>query len=184
MGLDRADAYALLHNYLYVLKLPEGVINLEANIPSRNLNLVALTTQLVARSDMHPALINLLLMAAKEVHKTGGEFEPDGEFPTPKYLDFNLNSDAEQFYKFGPPFLQCYLPFWIAILLSRIIIFLLPVVAVVLPFFQIMPLTYSWLGDAKKAEKPNLINWASCALILLDLKIILHRVFSSIHSLP
>ena len=39
-------------------------------------------------------------------------------------------------------------------------------------------------GDAKKAEKPNRIDWASCVLILFDLKIILHQVFLSIHSLP
>ena len=38
--------------------------------------------------------------------------------------------------------------------------------------------------DAKKAEKPNRIDWASCAIMLFDLKIILHQVFSSIHSLP
>ncbi len=144
MGLERADAYALRYHFLFVLKLPEGVIDFEANIPSRDLTLVAPTTQLVARPDMHPALVNLLLMAAKEVHKTGGEFEREGEFPSPKYLDFPLSSDAERFYKFGPPFLQRYLPFWIAILINRFILLLLPLIAVVLPFFKLMPMVYRW----------------------------------------
>jgi len=80
--MKKADAYALLHHFLYVLKLPEGVIDFEENIPSRDLNLVAPTTQLVARSELHPALVNLLLMAAEEIHKSGGEFEREGEFPT------------------------------------------------------------------------------------------------------
>ena len=144
MGLERAYAYALLHHYLYVLKLPEGVIDFEDNIPARDLTLVALTTQLVARSDLHPAVVDLLLMAAKEVHKTGGEFEREGEFPSPKYLDFPLSEEAERFYKLGPPFLQRYLPFWAAILVNRFILLLLPIVAVVLPFIRLMPMIFKW----------------------------------------
>ena len=144
MGLERAEAYALLYHYLYVLKVPEGVINFEANIPARDLTLVAPTTQLVARSNLHPALVNLLLEAAKIVHESGGEFEREGQFPTPKYLDFKLSPEAERFYKFGPPFLQRYLPFWVAILVSRITLLLLPLVAVVLPLFKLMPIIYRW----------------------------------------
>ncbi len=144
MGLERAEAYALLYHYLYVLKVPEGVIDFAANIPPHDLTLVAPTTQLVARPDLHPALINLLLMAAKEVHKFGGDFEREGEFPAPKYLDFELSPEAERFYKFGPPFLQRYLPFWVAIFVSRMTILLLPLVAVFLPIFKLMPLIYRW----------------------------------------
>jgi TRAP transporter TAXI family solute receptor len=149
MGLERAEAYALLYHYLYVLKVPEGVIDLEANIPAHDITLVAPTTQLVARSDLHPALINLLLEAAKVVHKFGGDFEREGEFPTPKYLDFKLSAEAERFYKYGPPFLQRYLPFWIAILVSRMTILLLPLIAVVLPLFKLMPLIYRWRMRSK-----------------------------------
>ena len=149
MGLERAEAYALLYHYLYVLKVPEGVIDFEANIPSRDLTLVAPTTQLVARPDLHPALIIFLLEAAKEVHEFGGEFEREGEFPTPKYLDFKLSPEAERFYKFGPPFLQRYLPFWIAILVSRMAVLLLPLVAVVLPIFKLLPLIYRWRMRSK-----------------------------------
>ena len=65
MGLERAKAYALRYHYLHVLEVPEGVLNFEANIPSRDITLVAVTTQLAARSDLHPALINLLLQAAE-----------------------------------------------------------------------------------------------------------------------
>ena len=149
MGIERADAYALRFHYLYVLKLPEGVIDLAANIPARDLTLVAPTTQLVARPDLHPALINLLLAAAKVVHESGGEFEREGEFPTAQYLDFKLSPDAERFYEFGPPFLQRYLPFWIAILVRRMTILLLPLVAVVLPLFKLMPLIYRWRMRSK-----------------------------------
>ena len=144
MGLERAEAYALLYHSLYVLKVPEGAIDFEANIPARDISLVAPTTELVARPDLHPALITLLLEAAEIVHESGGDFEREGEFPTPKYLDFKLSPEADRFYKFGPPFLQRYLPFWVAILVSRLTILLLPFVVVVVPIFKLMPLIYRW----------------------------------------
>jgi TRAP-type uncharacterized transport system substrate-binding protein len=149
MGFERAEAYALIYHYLYVLKLPEGVIDFEANIPARDLSLVAPTTQLVARPDLHPALINLLLEATEIVHESGGDFEREGEFPTPKYLDFKLSPEAERFYKHGPPFLQRYLPFWVAIFVSRMTILLLPLIAVILPLFKVLPLVYRWRVRSK-----------------------------------
>jgi hypothetical protein len=110
---------------------------------------VAPTTQLVARPDLHPALVNLLLEAAEVVHEFGGEFEHEGEFPTPRYLDFKLSPEAERFYKHGPPFLQRYLPFWVAVLVNRLTILLLPIIAVVLPLFKLMPLIYRWRMRSK-----------------------------------
>ncbi|MFC1828145.1 TAXI family TRAP transporter solute-binding subunit, partial [Thermodesulfobacteriota bacterium] len=144
MGIERARAYALRHHFLYVLKLPEGVIDFEANIPSRNLTLVAPTTQLVARSDLHTALISLLIQAAEEIHQKGGGFEREGEFPSPKYIDFKLSEEADRFYESGPSFLRRYLPFWMAVFLSRMIVMLLPFVALLFPFFRIMPALYRW----------------------------------------
>jgi TRAP transporter TAXI family solute receptor len=144
MGLERAQAYALRYHYLHVLEMPEGVLNFEANIPSRDIVLVAVTTQLAARSDLHPALITLLLQAAKEVHHKGGGFEKQGQFPSPKYVDFDLSREAARFYKSGPPFLQRYLPFWVANFLTRMVVMLVPLFALLYPLFKIMPLIYKW----------------------------------------
>jgi uncharacterized protein len=144
MGLQRAEAYALRYHYLHVLKLPEGVIDFQDNIPSRDLTLVAPSTQLVARSDLHPALIDLFLQTAEKVHKSGGGFERLGEFPAPKYLDFELSQEAKRFYKSGSPFLQRYLPFWVANFLNRIKIMLLPLVALLYPLVKLMPPIYRW----------------------------------------
>ncbi len=144
MGLERAEAYALRYHYLHVLKLPEGVIDFQDNIPSRDLTLVAPTTQLVARSDLHPALIELFLQTAEEVHKSGVGFERRGEFPAPKHLDFELSQEAKRFYQSGTPFLQRYLPFWVANFLSRMKVMLLPLVALLYPLFKLMPTIYRW----------------------------------------
>jgi hypothetical protein len=144
MGLERAGAYALRYHYLHVFRLPEGVIDFQNNIPSHDLTLVAPTAQLVARSDLHPALVDLFLETAEKIHKSGGGFESRGEFPSPKYLDYELNEDAKRFYRSGPPFLQRYLPFWVATFLSRMKIMLLPLVALLYPLFKLMPPIYRW----------------------------------------
>ncbi|UCG11074.1 MAG: TAXI family TRAP transporter solute-binding subunit [Deltaproteobacteria bacterium] len=144
VGLERAEAYALRYHYLHVQKLPEGVIDFEANIPPRDMNLVAPATQLAARTDLHPALVDLLLQAATEVHGAGGGFEGEGEFPAPKYLDFPLSKEARQYYKSGTPFLQRYLPFWVANFLARMKVLLLPLLALMFPLFKLMPPLYRW----------------------------------------
>ena len=144
MGLERAEAYALRYHYLHVLKLPEGVIDFQENIPSHDLTLVAPSTQLVARSDLHPALIELFLQTAEKVHESGGGFERRGEFPAPKYLDFELSPEAKRFYQSGPLFLQRYLPFWVANFLNRMKIMLLPLLALLYPLFKLMPPIYRW----------------------------------------
>jgi len=144
MGLQRAEAYALRYHYLHVLKLPEGVIDFQDNIPSHDLTLVAPSTQLVARSYLHPALIELFLQTAKKVHESGGGYERQGEFPAPKYLDFELSPEAKRFYQSGSPFLQRYLPFWVANFLNRMKIMLLPLVALLYPLVKLMPPIYRW----------------------------------------
>ena len=104
MSMKRAPAYAARLHYLSVLELPGGAIDFARNTPPSRINLLAPTTQLVARADFHAALIDLLLQAATEVHSSGGLFEKPGEFPAPKYLDFKLSKEAERFYKSGPSF--------------------------------------------------------------------------------
>ncbi len=144
MGVERAEAYSLRYHYLYVLNLPEGVLDFVTNSPDRDLLLVAPTTQLVARSDLHPALVNLILQAAEEVHETGGAFEREGMFPSSKYLDFELSEEAERFFESGPPFLQRYFPFWVAVFVTRMKVMLLPLVALLFPLFRLMPVVYRW----------------------------------------
>jgi TRAP-type uncharacterized transport system substrate-binding protein len=144
LGIQRAEAYTFLHPYLYLLKLPEGVIDLEANIPSSTLKLVASTTELVAKNDLHPALVNLLMQAAAEVHETGTAFERRREFPSTEYLAFELSEEAENYFNSGPTFLQRYLPFWVANYITRMKILLVPLVVVFYPLFKLVPLLYGW----------------------------------------
>jgi hypothetical protein len=148
-SVDRVKAFTNRYRYLSEVILPEGVIDLQENIPSQDISLLAPAAQLVAREDFHPALVDLLLQAAKKTHEAGGLFETPGEFPSPRYLDFPLSKESRRFFRFGPPFLQRYLPFWVAIFLSRMKVMLLPLLALLYPLFKIMPPFYRWRMRAR-----------------------------------
>jgi hypothetical protein len=96
----------------------------------------------VADKDFHPALTDLLLLAAAEINGRGGLFEMPGEFPAPKFLDFQLSEEARRFYETGPSFLRRYLPFWLANFLIRMKIMLLPLLALFFPLVRLLPPFY------------------------------------------
>ncbi len=144
MSFERAEAYTRRHRYLSSVPLPQGVVDLEKNIPPVDTILIAPTANLVVRKDFHPALADLLLQAATEIHGSGDVFERGGEFPSAKYLEFPLSKEAERYYKHGPSFLQRYLPFWAATLVQRMVVMLIPLVALLFPLFKIVPPTYRW----------------------------------------
>ena len=144
MSFARATTYTRLHPFLSAVTLPEGVIDLQANFPSRDTVLLAATANLVVAEDFHPALVSLLLQAATRVQGTGDVFTRPGTFPNRDNLEFALNEDARRFYKHGPPFLQRYLPFWTASMIDRLKVMLVPLLTLLLPLVKIMPPTYRW----------------------------------------
>lgn len=68
--------------------------------------MLAPTSNLVASPNLHPALVDLLLQAADQIHEGGSLFALPGEFPSPNYLDFPLSVEAKRFFEHGPPFLR------------------------------------------------------------------------------
>jgi TRAP transporter TAXI family solute receptor len=144
MSFPRAEAYSRLYPFLSRLILPEGALNLERDVPPRDVVLVAAATSLVVRPDFHPALSDLLLVAATRLHSRAGVFERPRQFPSPDFTDFPLSEEAARFYRNGPPFLARYLPFWAASLVDRMKIMLLPLLALLFPLFKILPPTYRW----------------------------------------
>lgn len=144
MSFARATSYTRLHPFLSAVTLPEGVIDLQANIPSSNTTLLAATANLVVGEDFHPALVSLLLQAATRVQGTGDVLGRPGTFPNRDNLEFPLNDDARRFYRHGPPFLQRYLPFWTASMIDRLKVMLVPLLTLLLPLIKIMPPAYRW----------------------------------------
>lgn len=144
MSFDRAEGYARNHPFLSPISLPEGAIDMAANIPEKTTWLLAPSATLVARKGLHPALQTLLLQAASTVHSDHGLFEVAGQFPSPLYGDLPISESAKRYYKSGPSLLQRYLPFWAATLIDRLKVMLLPLVALLLPLIKVMPPIYRW----------------------------------------
>ncbi len=136
MNVDQAEAITRQMPFLHHLILPHGTIDLHNNIPGEDVHLVSSTATLVARQGLHPALIGLLLKAATEVHSDPGIFEQKGEFPEDKDYDFPISPEAKRYYTSGAPFWQRYLPFWVATLVERFILVVLPLLALILPLLH------------------------------------------------
>ena len=144
MHLAQADAYVRRFPYLSRLTLPAGVIDLARNLPPAPIALVSPTANLVAREDLHPAIITLLARAAQETHGGASAFGAAGEFPATRESEFPIADGARRYYRQGPPFLQRYLPFWLAVLAERTIVLLVPLLTIVLPVMRFGPPVYRW----------------------------------------
>lgn len=139
LDFTQAQAYARRFAFLRALTLPRGVIDLAADRPKLDQQLVATTTSLVVRDDLHPALVQLLVQAATQAHGDAGWFSQAGEFPNPAATEFSLAPEAARFYRDGLPWLQRYLPFWLANFIDRMWIVVLPLLAVMIPLSRVLP---------------------------------------------
>lgn len=144
MSLAHAEAYTRRFPYLAHLVLPRGAIDLTQEIPAQDTHLVSPMATLLVRDETHPALIDLLMQAAADVHGEAGAFQKPREFPRVGHSEFPLSKEAERFYKSGRPFLQRYLPFWAATLVDRMVVMIVPLLAVLIPLFKFAPVIYGW----------------------------------------
>jgi TRAP transporter TAXI family solute receptor len=143
MSFAQADAYVKRFPFLSRVSFPRGAVDLVRDVPTQDVTLLAATANLVARDDIHPALVTLLAQAASEVHGEAGMFQQAREFPAFKDSTFEASKDAQRYYKSGPPFLQRYLPFWAAVLVDRILVMVLPLL-VLIPILRVLPAIFKW----------------------------------------
>jgi TRAP-type uncharacterized transport system substrate-binding protein len=144
MDARRADAYIRRLPYLHKLDLPEGVVDLKAGIPPQRMTIIAVTGNLVAREELHPVAVELLLQAAREVNGGPSLLHAAGSFPSPVDVELPLNTDAERFFKERPSLLRRVLPFSLAVWAERWLFILLPLLAVAVPAFAYLPKVYDW----------------------------------------
>jgi TRAP-type uncharacterized transport system substrate-binding protein len=141
---SQADAYVRRFHYLSKLEVPPGSFDLGENLPPTAVNMLAPTVELLAHSSLHPAMSDLLIEAATEVHGGATLLQNAGQFPAPLAHEFPLSADAARYYKSGKSFAYRHLPFWIASLLDRTVVVLLPIFLVVIPALRYLPAVYNW----------------------------------------
>lgn len=145
----RADAYTRHFRQMSKIVLPRGMIDFGTDQPPVDKTLLAAAATLAANDDLHPALRTLLLRAMTEVFSKGGYFEQPGEFPSAKYVDFPMTEKARGYIENGPSFLDRYLPYWVADMVVRLSILLLPLITLLLPLLRIVPPIYRWRMRAR-----------------------------------
>ncbi len=144
MGVHRADAYARRFPYITRLTLPAGTVDLAHDIPAQDLELIGTKAMLVARTSLHPALVNLLLEAVRDEHDDQGYFEAAGEFPNVAQVDIPVSPDAQRHHRLGQGFLYRTLPFWVATFVERAVIVVVPLLVVLVPLVNFFPQIVRW----------------------------------------
>lgn len=144
VDFPHADAYVALLPFLSKIVVPSGVGDLVRRRPPKDITVLAAKASLVVRNDLHPAIQFLLLDAAEQIHPGGGIFQKTGQFPAAESIDLPLSDEARRFYRSGQPFLQRYLPFWMAVLIHRLLVMLIPLLGIIYPLLRYVPVLYGW----------------------------------------
>jgi TRAP transporter TAXI family solute receptor len=143
-NFDQAEAYARRLPFLTHVVLPRGIVDLGRNLPPQDYHLIAPTATLVARENLHPALIELFVQAASDIHGGAGWFQQQGQFPSANYTEIPVAREAAKYYKDGAPLLQRYMPFWVANLFDRLWVVVVALAALIIPFSKVVPPLYVW----------------------------------------
>ena len=144
VAFERAPAYGHRYSFLTDVNLDRGVVDLEHDLPARTIEMVAPAANLVATTEFHDSLVPILLKSASIVHGRGDAITEPGDFPNADHREFPLNESAGLYFDHGLPFLQKYLPFWVASAIDRGKILLLPLLTLLIPLFKVAPPLYRW----------------------------------------
>ncbi len=162
MSERRHLAYRTRHPFLTSMPIGEGMIDMGRNIPPEDKILLAARASLVVRNGIHPDLVRLLLLAADRVHRTTSVMEQSGRFPSESFVELPLNEQAARYLRSGPSWLERTFPFWLAGILDRLVLIVLPVVTLLLPFFGVILPMFErrrrariarWYGVLRAAEQ-------------------------------
>ncbi len=161
VSFSQADAVVRRFPSLAKVTFPRGAIDLARDLPPRDVTLLSTTALLVAKNKLHTEVAYQLLDAANEVHGMPSFFADRGDFPNQRIEDFPISDDTRRYFKSGRPFLQNYLPFWLASFIEQRFVILVPVIAVFFALLQTLPRLYAyrmrhrlvrWYYDVKLLE--------------------------------
>ncbi|WP_244221013.1 TAXI family TRAP transporter solute-binding subunit [Paraburkholderia aromaticivorans] len=162
MSFAQADALVQKFPSLSKVIFPRGSTSIANDRPQADVTLLAATALLVAKDSLHPAFVYLLLDVASTVHGREDYFTPLGTFPNVNTDEFPVSDESIRYFKSGRPFLQRYLPFWLASFIERRLLILLPFAALLLGVLQALP------RIAETRIKNRLVVWYREVKLLED----------------
>ncbi|MEM7459757.1 MAG: TAXI family TRAP transporter solute-binding subunit [Pseudomonadota bacterium] len=144
IGTRRAKGLSMRDDALAPLILFDGVVDMDRDIPAGDVELISAIAQLGVDEDLHPALQSVLLEAAETIHSGGSILNRAKSFPDETRTDLPLSEEARRYYRNGPTFLRRYFSFGWANFLERAWVFLIPLLALLIPLVQMAPPVYRW----------------------------------------
>ena len=135
-----ARTYANALPFLEPITLLKGSLDIEGDRPDKNIQLLASTISIVVEENLHPAIQQLFLLAARDISKDHSRiFDKPENFPA--YVDdaFKISPVAQRFYESGPPLLYRYLPLWLADYIQRVWFYLFGFIAILYPISKLLP---------------------------------------------
>ena len=145
MSFSMAEAFTRIFPEFNRLVLPQDVVDIGRNIPPADVQLIGTPSQVLIRSDLHPAIVQLLLQTMKEVHSGATILHREGEYPNGTDAEYTVAPTATDFYKNGPSFMQRHLPLWLSVHVQRAIAVLVTGIAIGFPLFRFLPQLYNWM---------------------------------------
>ena len=177
LPFPQGEAYSRRLPYLTPVLMPQGMVDLANNLPSRDVKLVATTTSLLANADTHPAVLQLFAQTATELHGQAGWFSRARQYPNLDHSEVPIATEAERAIKGGQPFLQRHLPFWLANLIERMWLAMGLILALALPLSRVVPPLYTfrirsrvfrWYAQLRDIEQRQEAGGAAVADLLRE----------------
>lgn len=136
----QARTYAHALPFLEPIILLKGSLDIEGDRPNENIQLLASTISIIVEEDLHPAVQELFLLAAREISKEHRNlYDKSVDFPA--YVDraIKISPVAQRFYESGPPILYHNVPLWLANYFQRVWFYLLGFIAIMFPLSRLLP---------------------------------------------
>ncbi len=124
--------------------VPSGAFGLNPPLPPEPVTLLGLVARIVGQPNLHPAIVDRLVEAARRVHESGDIITPKDKFPSMDNTSLPQNAYARDLIADGTSPLNGFLPYWVTAQISRFAILLLPIVFLVLPLLRALPGLYQW----------------------------------------
>ncbi|MFD0978726.1 TAXI family TRAP transporter solute-binding subunit [Tropicimonas aquimaris] len=144
IGFDHAEAISLRLPFSRVVSAPSGAISLDPVVPPRPLPMVAMRARLAAVPHLHPAVVDRLVLAAREIHGGNSIFAHHGDFPSAEGADLPIDAGAMKLLIEGQSGFHGWLPYWIAAQIRRVLLVVLPLFIVMVPLMRLLPAIYRW----------------------------------------
>jgi hypothetical protein len=164
LGFRRDAAYTGNYRYLSAVRIPAGLLDIRADLPREPTTLLAPAALLVCRETLHPRAVEQILSVAQAVHGTGSLLDPPGRFPTRDGVDVPLHDAADSYLARGESFLSRVLPYWALRWVIQLRVLLLPLIAIWVPLFKILPWLLRWRGNRVLERHYALLREAEAAV--------------------